>query len=177
MGAIEIIRSGINYREVHLAAEKIIAQGLKDFGILKGNVEDAIANGAHRLFFVHGLGHAMGLDDHDCGDYKDLSAGHNDANPRSDKFRLKFLRFARDLKPGHVVTVEPGIYFIPALLRTPELREKHGQFVNFDLALKFVNPISGIRIEDDVLVTKTGKEVLGPNIPKNPQDIELAMKK
>ena len=152
---------------------KIIAKGLRDYGILKGNIGELLTNGAHRLFFVHGLGHPMGLDDHDCGDFPDLSAGYSKDHSRSEEFGLKFLRFARDLEPGHVVTVEPGIYFIPALLEDPELRKKHREFVNFDKALELVDSVSGIRIEDDVLITPTGSRVLGPKIPEEPAEFEV----
>jgi len=170
--AINQMRPEINYKTVHETAEYVIANGLQSEGILKGNIQDIVENGAHRLFFVHGLGHAMGLDDHDCGDFKDLSAGYTKDNPRSDKFGLKFLRFARELQPGNVVTIEPGIYFIPALLENPELRKKHGEFVNFDKALSLVHPVSGIRIEDDILVTPTGHRVLGLGIPQETEELE-----
>jgi Xaa-Pro aminopeptidase len=177
--ATEAMKPGVNYRDIHLLAEKIITEGLRDMGILKGNAADIRENGAHRLFFVHGLGHAMGLDDHDCGDFKYFAAGYSEQNPKSELFGLNMLRFARELVPGHVVTVEPGIYFIDALLGNAELRAKHGEFVNFDAAEKLIKPVSGVRIEDDILVTETGHRVLGrgPMIPQEPEELEAIIGK
>lgn len=168
--AIAMMAPGVNFRDVHLHAEDVIIEGLRNYGILRGDPQEIKENGAHRLFFPHGLGHAMGLDVHDCGDFEDAIAGYNPRNPRSKLFGLKFLRFARDLAPGHVMTVEPGIYFIPALL---DNLGKHSRYVDAEKAKRLVRTVSGIRLEDDVLITTTGNRVLGPGIPEEPEDLEM----
>ena len=170
--ATSALRPNVNYRVIHMLAERIIAEGLKDFGILKGNVSNILENGAHRLFFVHGLGHPLGSDDHDCGDFKDLTGGYNEYNPRSDKFGLNSLRYAKILQPGNVMTIEPGVYFIPVLLNDPKIRQEYREFVDFDLALKLVRNVTGIRIEDDILITETSHRQLGPRIPEEIKDLE-----
>ena len=170
--AARALRPGINYRDIHMLAEGVIAEGLIDCGILRGNISDILENGAHRLFFVHGLGHPLGLDDHDCGDFRDWTAGYSEQNPRSNKFGLKSLRYARVLKPSNVMTIEPGIYFIPTLLNNPEIRRQHGEFVDFDKALKLEKTVSGIRIEDVFLVTPKGHRRLGLKIPEEIDDLE-----
>ncbi|MCX6770305.1 MAG: Xaa-Pro aminopeptidase [Candidatus Micrarchaeota archaeon] len=143
---------------------------------LKGKMGDILAKGAHRLFVAHGLGHAMGLDDHDIGEYKDRVAGYSAEFPRETDFAIKYLRFARELQPGHVVTTEPGIYFIDAVLNNPEIRKNYKEFVNFDKAMKYMVTVSGIRLEDDVLIEKNGSaRVLGQPIPEQRSEIESLM--
>jgi Xaa-Pro aminopeptidase len=170
--ATNAIRPGVNYREAHLRAERVIAQGLLDMGVLRGNLDDIIANGAHRMFFVHGVGHALGMDTHDLGEFKDQVAGYGPRNPRSPEFGIKSLRFARPLESGHVVTVEPGIYFNPTLLSNPELYERHAEFIDLDRARAMIATVSGIRVENNVLVTPQGHRVLRPDLPTRPEDIE-----
>ncbi len=172
---IKMIKPGIFYKEVHLHAAKVIAQGLKDVGIMKGDVDAAVAAGAHALFYPHGLGHMMGLDVHDMEGLGENFVGYNETVQRSEQFGLAFLRLARKLKPGFVLTVEPGIYFIPALIDIWKKENKCTDFINFDIAETYKD-FGGIRIEDNVLVTETGYRVLGKPIPKTVVEIEEIMK-
>ena len=155
---IEAIAPGVEYQLIHLLAAQIIAQGLVDLGILQGSPEDLVAQDAHALFFPHGIGHLLGLDVHDMEDLGDL-AGYAPGRKRSDRFGLKFLRLDRPLKTGMVVTIEPGFYQVPAILNHPPTRAKYQHLVNWDRLGQFAD-VRGIRIEDDVLVTATGKEIL-----------------
>jgi Xaa-Pro aminopeptidase len=169
--AIEMSRPGILYRDVHLASARVIADGLKDVGIMRGNMDDAVAQGAHALFFPHGLGHAMGLDVHDMENLGENYVGYNDTISRSTQFGLASLRFGRKLEPGFVLTDEPGIYFIPALMDQWEAEKKFTEFINYEV-LKDYRTFGGIRIEDDIWITENGCRVLGPPIPKTVEEIE-----
>jgi Xaa-Pro aminopeptidase len=169
--AIEMCRPGIFYRDVHLAASEIIAEGLKDAGLMKGNTADIVEQGAHALFFPHGLGHAMGLDVHDLEGLGENFTGYDSTVSRSTQFGLSALRFARRLEPDFVITDEPGIYFIPALIDQWEAERKFTGYINYD-ALKKYRDFGGIRIEDDLLITETGCKVLGKPIPKTVEEIE-----
>lgn len=171
--AIAAMRPGANFRELHLLAARTIAEGMKEIGLMKGDPADAVEAGAHALFFPHGLGHPLGLDVHDVQDLGDTYAYPPD-NPRSDQFGLGFLRFARDLDAGHVMTIEPGVYFIPALLDRWRGEGRHAEFIDYD-AVEPYRAFGGIRIEDDVLVTEDGARVLGPPIPKSVEEVERAM--
>jgi Xaa-Pro aminopeptidase len=155
---IEQVRPGVEYRDIHLLAAKVIAAGLVDLGILRGQAEDLVDIDAHALFFPHGVGHLLGLDVHDMEDFGDL-AGYEAGRVRSDRFGLGYLRLDRPLRPGMAVTIEPGFYQVPAILNDPERREKYQQVVNWERLAEFAD-VRGIRIEDDVLVTETGHEVL-----------------
>ncbi|MEM1041331.1 MAG: aminopeptidase P family protein [Bacteroidota bacterium] len=172
--AIEGVRPGANFRALHLAAARTLAAGLKDLGLMKGDVDDAVEAGAHALFLPHGLGHPLGLDVHDLHDLGDAVA-YPDGAPRSDQFGLAFLRFGRDLEPGHVMTIEPGCYFIPPLIDRWQTEGRHAAFIDYD-ALDAFRGFGGIRIEDDVLCTDAGPRVLGPAIPKSVADVEAAMR-
>ncbi len=171
--AIERLRPGVNFRDLHLAAARTIVEGLKAAGLMKGDVEDAVEAGAHALFFPHGLGHPLGLDTHDVQDLGDTYAYPAD-QPRSEQFGLSFLRFARDLAPGHVMTIEPGIYFIPVLIDRWRSEGRHTEFVDYD-AVEHFRDFGGIRIEDDVLCTEDGARILGSGIPKSVEDVEAEM--
>jgi Xaa-Pro aminopeptidase/Xaa-Pro dipeptidase len=155
---IEAIAPGVEYREIHLLAARVLAEGLVSLGILRGAPEELVEQDAHALFFPHGVGHLLGLDVHDMEDLGDL-AGYEPGRTRSDRFGLCYLRLDRPLRPGMVVTVEPGFYQIPALLQDPEKRDRYSALVNWDRLAAFAD-VRGIRIEDDVLVTATGGEVL-----------------
>ena len=168
---IELSRPGVFYRDVHLAAARVLADGLKDIGVMRGNMDDAVAEGAHTLFFPHGLGHAMGLDVHDMEGLGENYVGYDETVKRSEQFGLSSVRFGRKLEPGFVVTVEPGIYFIPALIDQWEAEKKFAQFINYEL-LKEYRTFGGIRIEDDILITENGCRVLGKAIPKTVEEIE-----
>ena len=162
--AIAAVRPGVEYKQLHLRAAATIAQGLVDAGILRGAPEDLVAQDAHALFFPHGLGHMLGLSTHDCG-------GYLEGRVPEDRFGLAWLRTDLPLAPGYVVTIEPGIYFIPALLTDAERRERHRANVVWERADQLLD-FGGIRIEDDVLVTEDGCEVLSAALPSDAGEIE-----
>jgi len=173
LAAIEAVAPGARYRDLHLAAARVIARGLVDEGILRGEVDGLVERGAHALFFVHGLGHLIGLDVHDMEDLGDR-AGYAPGRQRSTQFGLSFLRLDRDLQPGMAVTIEPGFYQIPALLAPGSAQTKafdDDGSLDRDALAKFAD-VRGIRIEDDVLVTAEGPEVLTAALEKQPDDIE-----
>jgi len=174
MAAIRAIKPGVPFREIHMLAAKEIAKGLTKLGIMKGDPEKAAAAGAHTLFFPHGLGHPLGLDVHDLEGMGENHVGYDEEVQRSKEFGLAFLRFGRKLKEGFVMTVEPGIYFIPELIDIWKAENKLSEFINYDLVEKYKD-FGGIRIEDDVLVTADGCRVLGKPIPKTIAEIEHVM--
>ncbi len=169
--AIENIKPGIKFRDIHLITARVIASGLKDLGIMKGDIDDAVSSGAHALFFPHGLGHMMGLDVHDMENLGEDYVGYDSEIIRSEQFGLAYLRLGRKLEPNFVVTVEPGIYFIPALIEKWKAEEKFTDFINYSKVEEYMD-FGGIRIEDDVLVTDNGYKVFGEPIPKTVEEIE-----
>jgi Xaa-Pro aminopeptidase len=164
-------KPGILYRDMHFLAAKTIASGLKDLGLMKGDIDEAVQQGAHALFMPHGLGHQMGLDVHDMEGFGEDYVGYDDEIKRSEQFGLAFLRFAKKLKKGLVLTDEPGIYFIPALIDLWKSENKFADFINYE-KLESYKDFGGIRIEDDLLITDTGCRVLGKPIPKTVAEIE-----
>lgn len=174
---ISLVKPGTMFKEVHLAAAKVIAEGLIDLGFMKGNAEDAVANGAHAMFFPTGLGHQIGLDVHDMEGLGENYVGYNYEVSRSAQFGLGNLRMAKTLQAGHVVTVEPGIYFVPQLVETWAAQNINSNFINFD-KVRGMFHFGGIRIEDCVLATKTGHQILcDKRIPFTINDIENYMSK
>jgi Xaa-Pro aminopeptidase len=169
--AIKATKPGISNRDVHFLACRIVAEGMKILGLMKGDTDEAVAAGAHALFMPHGIGHMMGLDVHDMEALGENYIGYNDEVKRSDQFGTAFLRFAIPYKPGNVFTIEPGCYFIPELIEKWKSEARHKEFINYDKLSKFM-PIGGIRIEDDVLITDKGHKVLGKPIPKTVKEIE-----
>ena len=169
--AIDAVRPGVPFRDIHLQAARGLTDGLQALGLMRGDVDEAVAAGAHALFFPHGLGHMMGLDVHDMEGLGEDRVGYGDAFERSDQFGLSTLRLARTLEPGFVLTVEPGLYFIPALIDQWRADGKHTAFINYD-RVEAYKDFGGIRIEDDVLVTREGARVLGPSIPKEADAVE-----
>ena len=164
--AIDRVRPGARYRDVHLQACRTLTRGLVDEGLLRGEVDGLVERGAHALFFPHGVGHLMGLDVHDMEDLGDR-AGYAPGRKRSGQFGLGYLRLDRDLAPGMVVTIEPGLYFVPAILDDPALCgafDRDGT-LNRDRLAAFAD-VRGIRIEDDVRCTAGAPEVLTAAIPK-----------
>ena len=139
-------------------------------GILKGNPQDLVDLDAHALFFPHGVGHLLGLDVHDMEDLGDV-AGYETGRSRSDRFGLGYLRLNRPLESGMLVTIEPGFYQVPAILNDSDFRTKYQDLVNWDRLAQF-SDVRGIRIEDDVLVTDSGAEVLTAELPTKIEDIE-----
>lgn len=170
---IAAMRPGIEYRDIHLLACNVIAAGLVDLGILQGIPADLVEQDAHALFFPHGVGHLLGLDVHDMEDLGDL-AGYEAGRTRSDRFGLGYLRLDRPLRPRMLVTIEPGFYQVPAILNDPKQRDRYQGVVNWERLAEF-SDVRGIRIEDDVLVTDTGTEVLTAELPTAISDIEALM--
>lgn len=162
---------GMSNRDLHFHACRIIATGLKDLDLMKGDTEEAVMAGAHALFMPHGLGHMMGLDVHDMEALGENFVGYNDEVRRSDQFGLAFLRFALQYVPGHVFTVEPGCYFIPELIAKWKAEKKFTGFINYSGIDKYMQ-VGGVRIEDDVLITPKGHKLLGKPIPKTVKEIE-----
>ncbi|WP_445173823.1 aminopeptidase P family protein [Microcoleus sp.] len=167
---IDCISPGVEYQDIHLLAARVMAAGLVDLGILRGNVDDLVEMDAHALFFVHGIGHLIGLDVHDMEDLGDL-AGYQAGRTRSSRFGLGFLRLNRVLRPGMLVSIEPGFYQVPAILNNSENLAKYKNFVKWDELEKFAD-VRGIRIEDDILVREEGREVLTGKLPTKALDIE-----
>lgn len=173
--ALDITCPGITYKEVHLEVCKVLAQGLKDLGLMKGNVDEAVAAGAHALFLPHGLGHMMGLDVHDMEDLGQIYVGYDDEVRPSTQFGLASLRMGRRLKEGYVMTDEPGCYFIPALIDQWRAEKKHTDFINYD-AIESFKDFGGIRLEDDILITPEGSRFLGEKkIPITIEEVEHIM--
>lgn len=171
VSAIASLKPGVLYRDVHLAAARRMAEGLKSLGLMQGNLDEAVAQGAHALFFPHGLGHMIGLDVHDMEDLGENYVGYSDAVKRSTQFGTAYLRLARALEPGFVLTVEPGIYFIPQLIDQWRRKNLFAEFINYPAVAKYRN-FGGIRIEDNVLITENGHRILGDPIPKTMEAVE-----
>ena len=152
-------RPGVKNRYLHDMAGKIIFEGLKNLGLTKGDAHEAVAAGAHALFMPHGLGHMIGLDVHDMEDLGEDLVGYDASTPRSTQFGTRNLRLGRELQEGFVITVEPGIYFIPALIDKWKAEGLHASFVNYD-RLEPYRDFGGIRLEDNVVITATGSRVL-----------------
>ncbi|MEB3356848.1 MAG: aminopeptidase P family protein [Synechococcales bacterium] len=167
---IEVMQPGVEYRDVHLLAARIMADGLAQLGILRGHADDLVEMDAHALFFPHGIGHLLGLDVHDMEDLGDR-AGYAEGRRRSDRFGLGYLRLDRPLQPGMITTIEPGFYQVPAILNDPERRSRYQAVVNWDRLAQFAD-VRGIRIEDDVLVTEAGTEVITAALPTQAEAIE-----
>ncbi|XQQ07447.1 MAG: aminopeptidase P family protein [Leptolyngbya sp. IPPAS B-1204] len=167
---IQAARPGVEYRDLHLLAASIIAAGLVDLGILRGSVEALVEMDAHALFFPHGVGHLLGLDVHDMEDLGDL-AGYAAGRTRSERFGLGYLRLDRPLQVDMAVTIEPGFYQVPAILNDSERREEYKDVVNWERLAQF-SDVRGIRIEDDVLITEVGSEVLTAALPTEATKVE-----
>ena len=168
--AISMLKPGIPFKEVYFESSRVIVRGLKDLGLMKGNVDDALVNGAHALFFPCGLGHMMGLDVHDMEDLGEVYVGY-DGEPKSTQFGLKSLRLGRKLEPGFVLTIEPGIYFIPELIDQWKARNHNLAYLNFERIEEY-RSFGGLRNEEDFLITETGFELLGKQKPKSIADVE-----
>ena len=171
VSAIDAIQPDRTFRDIHLHACTVLTEHLIDIGLMKGDASAAVQAGAHALFLPHGLGHMLGLDAHDMENLGEDLVGYAPDQSRSDQFGLHTLRLARPLALGFVVTVEPGCYFIPALIERWASERRHAEFIDYDTVEDFVG-LGGIRIEDDVLVTEEGGRVLGPGIPKAPDAVE-----
>jgi Xaa-Pro aminopeptidase len=169
-----LIKPSVPYRDVHLAAVTRLGESLKALGLMKGNIEQAVQEGAMGLFMPHGLGHMMGLDVHDMENYGENYVGYDKKYTRSSQFGLASLRLGRELEQGFVITNEPGCYFIPALIEQWKAEKKCEEFINYTELEKYKD-FGGIRIEDDILVTSNGCRLLGKPIPKTIAEIEQTM--
>jgi Xaa-Pro aminopeptidase len=174
--AIEAVRPGVRYRDIHLLAARVLTEGLVQMKLMKGNPDTLVEAGAHAMFFPHGVGHLLGLDVHDLEAFGDQVA-YAKGRERSPQFGTKWLRLDLDLGPGMCFTIEPGIYFVPAILRNPEFRKQFKGQVDFARAETFLTMhglrgFGGIRIEDDIHCTETGAEVLTAAIPREPGAVE-----
>lgn len=172
--AVAALRSGITFKEVHLLASRTIFDGLKQLGITKGDTDAALQAGAHAMFFQCGLGHLMGLDVHDMENLGEQNVGYTPDMVKSTQFGLKSLRLGRALEPGIVLTVEPGIYIIPALIDLWKADNKHAEFINYAELEKY-RDFGGIRIEEDFVITEDGARLLGKEIPKTVADVEATI--
>ncbi len=170
---IAAVRPGVRYRHVHMLAHRGFAWGLVELGILRGDAEELVADGVTTLLFPHGIGHLLGLDVHDMEDLGDR-AGYAPGRTRSKEFGHRFLRMDRDLEPGMALTIEPGLYLVPAILRDAKLSALAGDRLDRARLAQF-SDVRGIRIEDDVLVTADGHEVLTAAIPKDVAAVEAVM--
>ena len=175
MEAIANCKPGIQHLENQKIAVTIITEGLQKIGLMKGNIEESVALGAHALFMPHGLGHQIGLDVHDMEDLGENFVGYDETTQRSKIFGWGSLRMAKTLRPGHVVTVEPGIYFVPHLIDIWRKEKKFDAFINYD-KVEMYKKFGGVRIEDCVWITDNGHRVLGTHLPKSITEIENILK-
>lgn len=172
---IEKARPGLKWMDMHLDVCRLMTDRLKDIGLMKGDTEEAVQAGAHAMFLQHGLGHMMGMDVHDMEGLGQVYVGFDDEVRPSEQFGTNCLRCGRRLQPGFVMTDEPGIYFIPALIDKWKAEKMHTAFINYDM-LEEYRDFGGIRIEDDILITEDGCRVLGKDmIPYMPDDVEAFM--
>ncbi|MDF1695016.1 MAG: aminopeptidase P family protein [Saprospiraceae bacterium] len=155
---------GTPYKDVHLHAASVLVNGMKDIGLMKGDTAEAVAEGAHAMFFQHGLGHLMGLDVHDMENFGEEHIGYTDTIKKSTQFGLKSLRLGKELEVGNVITIEPGIYIIPDLIDKFQAENRFASFINYD-KLNRMRHIGGMRIEDDFLITADGAKMLGGDQP------------
>jgi len=170
VAGVESLAPGAPFRDAHFASSRVIFEGLKDLGIMKGDTDEALAAGAHAMVFPCGMGHMMGLDVHDMENLGEVWVGY-DGEPKSTQFGLKSLRLARELKPGFVVTIEPGIYFIPQLMDLWRSEGHCADFIDFDELDKW-RDFGGVRNEEDFLITADGARRLGPHKPQTVEEIE-----
>ena len=173
--ALETARPGITYRDVHLGAGRIILKGLSEIGLVHGDLDEMVAAGVQGLFMPHGLGHNMGLDVHDMENLGENHVGYDPGQERAKQLGLGSLRMARKLVPGQVITDEPGIYFIPALIEQWKKEGHNAQYIDFK-ALESYYDFGGIRLEDDLLITASGARLLGSKrLPITVKDVEMEM--
>ncbi len=170
LAAVAAVKPGVPFRDVHLLACRTLAEGLKGIGLMKGDLDAAVEQGAHAMFFQCGLGHMMGLDVHDMEDLGEVWVGY-EGTPKSTMFGIKSLRLARPLKPGFVFTVEPGIYFIPELIDRWKAEGKFREYIDYDLLATY-RTFGGIRIEEDLVVESGGCRILGKSRPRTTEEVE-----
>lgn len=171
--ALQVAKPGVKWWDVHFGVCRLMTDRLKELGLMKGDTEEAVRAGAHAMFLCHGLGHMMGMDVHDMEGFDQINVGFDEeVRPNLEQFGTNCLRMGRRLQKGFVVTDEPGIYFIPALIDDWKAKGLHKEFINYD-KLETYKDFGGIRIEDDLLITDDGCRFLGKDrIPYHPQDVE-----
>ena len=169
--SVAMLKPGVLFKDVYLNAAQKIVEGMQQLGIMKGNAVEAVAAGAHAMFFQCGLGHMIGLDVHDMEDLGEPYVGYTDELKKSTQFGMKSLRLGRALEPGFTLTVEPGIYMIPQLMDKWEAENKFTEFINYN-ALQNYRDFSGIRVEEDYLITETGYRLLGKKLPITVAEVE-----
>ena len=176
--ALKISKPGVKYFDVHMDVCRLMTDRLKELGLMMGDTEEAVRAGAHAMFLPHGLGHMMGMDVHDMEGLGQTYVGFDDeTRPNLEQFGTNCLRMGRRLEEGFVVTDEPGIYFIPALIDEWRAKGLHKDFINYE-KLETYKDFGGIRIEDDILITSDGCRFLGEErIPYHPKDVEDFMSK
>lgn len=174
--ALKVAKPGVKWWDVHFGVCRLITDRLKELGLMKGDTEDAVREGAHAMFLMHGLGHMMGMDVHDMESFDQINVGFDDeVRPNLEQFGTNCLRMGRRLQEGFVVTDEPGIYFIPQLIDEWKAKGLYKDFINYD-KLETYKDFGGIRIEDDLLITKDGCRFIGKDrIPYRPKDVEAFM--
>ena len=174
--ALDVAKPGVKYFDVHLAVCRLMTERLKELGLMKGDTDEAVMQGAHAMFLPHGLGHMMGLDVHDMEGLGQIHVGFDEeTRPKLDQFGTNCLRMGRRLQEGFVVTDEPGIYFIPALIDSWKASGHCKEFLNYEM-LETYKDFGGIRIEDDILITSDGCRFLGEKrIPYHTKDVEKYM--
>ena len=168
--AVKALRPGVRFEDVYNLSAKVMVEDLKSLNLMKGDAEEAVIAGAHAMFFPCGLGHMMGLDVHDMENLGEVWVGYN-GKAKSTQFGRKSLRLARELEPGFVLTVEPGIYFIPELIDKWKAERQFEDFINYTELEKYKG-FGGIRNEEDFLITETGYELLGKKTPLTPEEVE-----
>lgn len=174
--AEECTKPGVTNKSVHLEVCKVLVEGLIKRGIMRGSVDEIVDAGAHALFFSHGLGHMIGLDVHDMENFGENNVGYDNVTKREIQFGLKSLRMGKELKPGYVLTIEPGIYFIPELIKKWEKEGKFKEYINYEEVKKYLD-FGGMRYEGDFLITENGNRRLGDKMPKYDYEIEEILKK
>lgn len=169
--AINSLKPGISYFDVHQSVGRVIVDGLKELGIMKGTTDDAVEKAAYALFMPHGLGHMIGMDVHDMENLGEEYVGYNEEYVKRDVFGLRSLRLGKKLEARNVITVEPGVYFIPELINIWEKEKKFSEYINYSKLSQYLN-FGGIRIEDDYLITDMGSKLLGREVAKEIEDVE-----
>lgn len=170
LAAVNALKPGIPFKDVYELSCRVICEGMKSLGLMKGDPAEAVAAGAHAMFFPCGLGHMMGMDVHDMENLGEVWVGY-DGQPKSTQFGRKSLRLARPLEPGFVLTIEPGIYFIPELIDLWKSENRFTDFICYD-KLEPYRDFTGLRNEEDYLITETGARRLGKRIPLTTEEVE-----
>jgi len=164
------------FKDVYLTAAQKIVEGMQALGVMKGDAKEAVSAGAHAMFFQCGLGHMIGLDVHDMEDLGEPYVGYTDSLKKSTQFGMKSLRLGRALEAGFTLTVEPGVYLIPQLIDAWKAENKFTEFINYS-ALESYRDFSGIRVEEDYLITESGFTLLGKKLPMTVEEVEAERNK